>query len=322
MPHPLDRLTDYETDLLQRARAWSGQPTLAAVNHEALRKLTRQQGVDFATAVLYDRLRRAPEHEAFIKRLESPCPPPKARRDLLVAVVPGYLYRERSHTGADGAIVLEHAQRLGYRTVTVPLPSRGGVRSNARLLGEWLDQQTEDAIVLASISKGGAEVKLVLANPGAERRFRKVRAWVNLCGLLSGTPLVSWLLARPLRRWLVRFQFWLRRYDFAVLDELRHGPGELLSEPLRVPEHLEVIHLQGFPLRQHFSSSLAARGHRRISPLGPNDSGCVLLGDLVGLPGRIYPVWGCDHYLRPRWDVGVLVERLLHHLSADTGEPG
>ena len=59
-----------------------------------------------------------------------------------------------------------------------------------------------------------------------------------------------------------------------------------------------VIHLLGFPLRQHLSNAIASRCHRQLARFGPND-GAMLLAEACALPGLIYPVWGADHYLRP-----------------------
>ena len=60
---------------------------------------------------------------------------------------------------------------------------------------------------------------------------------------------------------------------------------------------------------------IVRRGYRRLSPLGPND-GTVLLEDVFALPGRVYPVWGADHYLRPAGrDMSQLVAGILGYLS-------
>jgi hypothetical protein len=80
---------------------------------------------------------------------------------------------------------------------------------------------------------------------------------------------------------------------------------------------MRVIHVVGFPLTRHLSDALAVRGSARTAAWGPTDGGAFLLGDVSRLPGQIYPVWGCDHYLRPRWDVGRLIRALLR----DIGRP-
>ena len=64
-----------------------------------------------------------------------------------------------------------------------------------------------------------------------------------------------------------------------------------------------------------YVSRLARRSHSRLAALGPSDGGGTLLGDVARLPGRVYPVWGCDHYLNPDWDLAPLISRLLRCVS-------
>jgi hypothetical protein len=139
-----------------------------------------------------------------------------------------------------------------------------------------------------------------------------VVVWVNLSGLLFGTALVDWLLASKLRALWFRLLFWLRGYDFTVIQELGCGPGAPLDGELRLPAHLRVIHVVGFPLERHLSNGLARRCFRRVRALGPNDGAGIVLADVARLPGVVYPVWGADHYLRPAGtDMRILARRIL-----------
>jgi hypothetical protein len=308
-------LTSDERALFESARAWPGLawPDLTA---ERLQELARTEGIDFATMLLYHRLRCSAVHGPFIERLEAlpdSVGPLCAAADALVAVVPGGFYRERPDTGADGRFLLDPAVALGCRTAVVPLASFGSLRENARIVCNWLRAQ-RGSIVLVSLSKSGAEVRLALEEPDADACFADVRAWVNLSGVVRGTPMVSWLFRHPLRCLVVRLLFRLRGYSYQALHEMERGPRGLLNGPLRIPAHLKVVHLYGFPLRRHLRRPLSRRGHRRIAPLGPNDGGANLLADLLDLPGAIYPVWGADHYLRPDWNLDGLIRRMFHDL--------
>lgn len=198
----------------------------------------------------------------------------------------------------------------------VPTRSFGTTAENGHLLADWLlRDRDEGPVVLVSLSKGAADVARALMAPDAGRAFRRVVAWVSLSGILAGTPLVDWLLARRLRTLLVRLLFWLRGLPFAAVRELGHGRPAALVEPL--PGGLLLLHVSGFPLARHASNRLAQRGLRRLAPLGPNDGG-ALLADLLTLPGTIYPVWGADHYLRPAGDdLRGLFARILCYLGTE-----
>jgi hypothetical protein len=306
---------DDERDLLARAARWPAYPSWTDLTEEALRRTARQEGIDFATALAYDRLVRSPAHRELAARLVEGAggrPAPRAP-DLTVGIVPGAFYREDHTSGANGRFVLESLADLGCRAEVLPLPSFGPLPGGAQVIRDWLRGRPGGPVVLVSLSKGSAEVKLALAAADAAEVFRDVRAWVSLSGLYSGTPLVSWLLRRRWRMMLIRFLFRLRGYDLRGLCGLERGPGGPLDFEVRPPPHLRVIHVAGFPLARHLSCPRAARGHRRLGSLGPND-GAILLADLLSLPGWIYPVWGADHFLRPAWDRG-LVARLLRYVS-------
>jgi hypothetical protein len=163
-------------------------------------------------------------------------------------------------------------------------------------------------------------MKLALAEPDAAETFRRVRAWISLSGIYYGTPLITWLFRQWWRLPLIRLFFWRRGYEFGALRQLERGPGKLLDFDLRPPGHLRIIHVIGFPLARHLSTPLVRRGYRRLSPLGPNDGGPILLADVARLPGLVYPVWGADHYLRPAYDLG-LVSKLLQFAMGEKPLP-
>jgi hypothetical protein len=164
------------------------------------------------------------------------------------------------------------------------------------------------------LSKGGADVKAALAAPGAERAFKNVAAWISLCGILDGTPMADWLLSRAPGAVLMRLYSRLRGQNRAFLHDLRYGAGRPLDFALRLPPHLQLISIVGFPLREHLHRAVARRCHRRLTALGPND-GALVLADVCALPGLVYPLWGADHYLQPKTDVRELVAAILQYLD-------
>ncbi len=327
MPEP-----NYERDLLSRAAVAPYPRDLDDLTPAALQRIAAAEGIDFATALVFDRIVRSPRHGPFIKALESlssgqwavgrgqtcflpphHCPLPTVPRVApTLAIVPGGFYKELRGSGADGRVLRETAARLGFKTELVPLKSFGSLMDNARILCDWLADQSEEPLVLASLSKAGAEVKIAIAQPNAADIFRNVRWWLNLSGVIDGTPLADWLLARRLRTLGCRLLCWLRGYDFGAIRELAGGPGSPLRAELRMPAGLRAIHVVGFPLAHHVTPGPIRRGFNRLKHLGPTDGAGILLARAGGWPGLLYPVWGADHYLRPRGQTGdALAERLL-----------
>lgn len=299
-----------DKELLARAAAFEHCRELGSCSQINLLEISRAHSLDFATALLFDRLLAQPEHSAFYKRVQIASEPAFGEIPL-VAIVPGAFYREHKNTGADGARVATILKSMGCNVDIVPLESFGSLKQNAALVGQWLKTKKQERVVLITLSKGTADLKTALKLPEAPELFRCVQTWISLSGLPQGTPLVAWLQRQWLRQLGVRILLRLRGQRNSVVEELRHGPGSPLEKWPTIPPHLQIVHVIGFPLRRHLAHPWAARGYERIAQLGPNDGGGFLLNDVVNLPGTVFPVWGADHYLQPTWDATSLLRRVF-----------
>jgi hypothetical protein len=284
-----------------------------------IQEIAKREGIDAATTQLYQSALDSPQHQPFIHRVDeisARTVPRKWQAEAPLIIVPGAFYRENPRSGADGRLLREQAERLDCPTGVIPIASRGTLKQNARIICDWLLEHHEQPIILASLSKGGADVKMALAEPDAAGAFKNVAAWVNLCGILNGTPMAEWLLSRNPVALLNRLYYTLRGQGLGFLRDLGYGPGWPLDFELQLPPHVRMITIAGFPLREHLTSALARRCHRRLNHLGPND-GSLILSDVCALPGLLYPIWGADHYLRPKTDVNQLVLSILQYLDEE-----
>lgn len=295
------KFSESETSLLQRAAAWAHHPGLETLTAETLRQITQREGVDFATALLFDRFQKSPERARFIQRinaLRQLSSAPRAPDDIKVVIVPGALYLERPDMGGDGRMVRAVAENFGWPTDLIPLASVGCATRNALLVRDWLSQHSGGKIILVSLSKGGADVKLAMSAPDAPSLFRNVVAWINVCGPLNGSRMADWILADRLRTGFFRVQFRWQKRDFQFITDMQCSHGSPLDFQLRPPPSMKILNLIGCPLRRHMSTRFSRFCHRTLAAWGPND-GTTSLSDLSKWPGQIYPVWATDHYFRP-----------------------
>lgn len=302
-----ETLDESERALWRRVNARDGG--LDALTPEWLRELTAQEGCDFSTALLHRRIVESERHGPFLRTLrefESGAPICKAT----VVIVPGAFYRENRRTGADGIVAREVAADLGFPVATIPTSSTGSLAENARIIAEWLIANRTRPQILVSVSKGGSDLKVALARPDAEHVFQNAIGWINLCGILDGTPMADWLVSPHLLARANRFIYRIRGRSLAFLSDMQRYPGCALDFPVTVPAHLHAIHVVGFPLRRHLRNGLARRCHTRLEAHGPND-GSILLADVSQWPGQLCPVWGADHYLRPQASERPLLAALL-----------
>jgi len=314
---PTSPLTAEDHDALHRAAQWQPQISLSDLNVDSLREITAREGIELSTAVLYDRIRRSNCHGPFIQKIEEQeaSAPGVHSENTLIGVIPGAFWQEHPETGADGRFIFPIAAQVGLGAQLVPVHSFGPLAANGQMVLDWLGRHRDRDIVLVSLSKGGLDLKTAItisqARGSVDFHFGHVRAWVSMGGPLQGTPLVHWLHQRPLRSAGLRVLLRLRGQRFNVVNELSRGPGAPLWQWPQVPQWVRLIHVLSFPLRRHLTHRWAPRGYDRLAPMGPNDGAGILLGDLTSWPGVVYPVWGADHYLQPRWDISPILRSIL-----------
>jgi len=223
-------------------------------------------------------------------RQQQPRLPESTEKRPWVQIVPASFYRQFPQMGADGALIQSVAQRLGYPVERIETGSVSTVKQGARKVAEQL---RKDAI-LVSLSKGGADALLALhQNPG------QTRAWLQIGGLVRGTPLADAVLQAP---WYQ--QALIKRY-------LRYHGGswdlvhELKTRPAQAP-HLPILNVLGCPCTFHLSGSTKRR-HAFLKQ--PNDGTITLEDGYLG--DNVVPIWGADHYFRVPG-----MARKLEHLLA------
>lgn len=268
--------------------------TFADLDRDTLARVTRERGADFATQLFLEKAQTCPHNGPWLRHVDSLEHEPTPRLRGTVAIVPAACYREFPRIGGDGALVRRVAGEFGLATEVAPLLSRGTVRDNVEILRRWLREHSAEHLVLVSLSKGGSDLRMAFeAEPALATR---VSAWVQICGLIHGTPLVD---ARVRPRTLPHLA------EKAVMNaagvgrtlwELTHAPGSLLAAPAVAPPGLPVINVVACPLAEHVGPRIRRRYHE-LAPLGPND-GSTLVADALVRPGFVYPVLGADHYFQ------------------------
>jgi len=280
-----------------------------------------RESLDEATARLYRSVCESEPHRGFIETVEhlmwesARAAPP----DTTLVIVPAAFYRENPRSGADGHIVRAQAETLGWKVDSIPLASDGSTLANASTISDYLTAHRSGRIVLVSLSKGASDLKVALAQPSAAQVFERVAAWINLCGILDGTPLSEWLLSWQVEAALSRLYYRMLGITVDFVRDLRREQGGPLDFPLRLPGHLQLVSIVGFALRKHMTSGLGRRCYDRVAPHGPND-GVIVLSDVCAQPGLIYPIWGADHLLRSGADINRLLRGVLQFVGRRLSE--
>lgn len=274
----------------------------------ALRELSARHGIDHATALLHEALLASP-HGELLRRLDrrplTLQPPPRVR----VLVAPTLFWREHPEIGGDGRLVVEVARRLGLPAEVAATRSLGGVEENAALLLEAIGR-TDGEVWLVSLSRGSLDLKRACELGRGGPELERLRAWVNISGILGGSPLIDRAGRTPLRRLFLDLYLRLRGGHGSALFDMARSSAAARGA-LHLPPGVEVLNVVPLPLPCHLSRA-TLKHHRRLQVEGPND-GFVAFADALA-PGQIVPVWGADHYLRTP-ALSPLVYRLFAELA-------
>lgn len=275
---------------------------------EDLAAIARATSVDFAAIyfarrVLADACNREVARR-FDRHLAAPdAPVPDADR-YLVLFVPGWDYADNGwRTGADFARPRAIAARHGLRHGLAPLGPTDPIEDNARALAAEISRHARagERILLASASSAGPTTLAALAEHLAPRERAAVAGWINIGGILHGSPLVEHLASGPRRPFFELGLLWKGWRRHAVMS-LGATEGRARFARLRLDPAIPVVSYVSVPLSGQVGP-YTEWNYPAIAREGPND-GLTLLADAV-VPGSVILLSpGTDHFIAedPRFE--------------------
>ena len=298
---------DLDRALDSRLKDLSSDPPVK----EEFRELSRAFSVDLATMHLVKVLSEAAHNSALQKKYwrESerlrgmPAGDPGRLRlcaaDLpLVLFVPGWFYRSDPQTGADFAAQRTLLTDLGIPNQLVVTRENGTIEENARIVAEEIRRvgPAGRGIILVSASKGGPEAAHALGRLLAPHETAAVKAWINVGGILKGSPLADWASAWP-TRWLV----WLAashrgRNISESLQSMTTARSLARWRRETLPETIRIVNFVGVPLSGHITAD-AEFAYARARHAGPTDGHTALIDELAHGGTTVLEV-GLDHFYR------------------------
>jgi hypothetical protein len=292
---------DRRFDALHRDRAPPTRERLAAIAAEF--------SVDVAAAYYAQRLLQEPPNRALQSRFEAELAAVRAGAPAalapapLILMAPGWLYVTQPETGADFARPRAVLRRLGLASELVPTHESGTIEENAAIIAQAITRHSAAGrdLVLVSASKAGPEVGWALTLLADQGTPHRARAWVNIGGILQGSPLADQAMRWPLR-WAVRIAALWNPWTIASIRSMRTPALRERYARWRRPPDMTVINFLGVPLSGHITPG-ADTGYAELGKLGPND-GLTLLTDAIAPASTTIVQLGLDHYyLDPEIDL-------------------
>ncbi|MDX2224702.1 MAG: hypothetical protein SFV21_18255 [Rhodospirillaceae bacterium] len=215
-----------------------------------------------------------------------------------VHFVPGWFYRRNPSTGADFAAQRRVLNALGFTHRLIEIDEDGAVEVNAQAIAAHLRRARAGAsgIVLVSTSKGGPETAHALGRLMSADEATAVAAWINIGGILGGSPLADTATTWPIS-WLARLALSWDGIDArASLPSLTSAAAARRLAVERMPGHLRIVNYVGLPVSGQITAE-ALDGYRRLRRFGPND-GLTPVAEQWRHGGDVIAAPGLDHFYR------------------------
>jgi hypothetical protein len=267
-----------------------------------LKRLSDEFSVDFAVLYLADQITHLPTNRRFriafdhaydYTRKALPkdrVKLPAAATDYEVLVVPIYLYKRLIGSGADLAAPRAALEKVGLACHFVETQDDGAIEANADLVAAAIRARTQSGrrLIVISASKSSSEVALALTRLGPTET-RHVAAWINVAGVLQGSPLAD-------EHRFDELEFLVGEMDAAGKESLTTQRGRRRFDSFHIPEHVLVVNYLGTPVTGTMSF-WGRRGFNSLRKHGPND-GISLLSDMMIPGGVTLADLENDHFMR------------------------
>jgi hypothetical protein len=246
----------------------------------------------------------------------------------LLLFIPGWPYKTFPKTGADFAKPRAFFSSIDFPAELIETDENGSIEDNAAFIAEEVVRYSSlgREIILVGASKSCPEGVLALGELLKPEQTQRVKAVINIGGILQGTKLADFALSFPLS-WFIKPFFYLKRWDTKGLQSMTTERRRERFLRLNIPSHILVVNYIGAPLSGQVTRE-ARNNYLTLREFGPND-GLTLLTD-ASVPGGLTIVEpGLDHYfLHPDMDLKAaalaltVIDRIELNVESKERRPG
>ncbi|MGR5147325.1 hypothetical protein ACQKP8_12365 [Photobacterium alginatilyticum] len=287
-------------ELDKRISGLYGQYRNTIPSREELKGISQEYSVDFASLFLADLLLKNEcnnkLNKAFMLHLDNLTIAGVNFSSYMLLFVPGWDYAESGHlTGADFKAPRVMATKLGVENYLVELPPTGSVEQNAEYVAKDIihHSRAEKGIILAGASSAGPAIHLALAELLSEKERGAVKAWLNIGGILQGSPLIDYYQQWP-HSWFFNLAVWDQGWDKDAILSMGTSLSRTRFSRLRIESDLLIINYLGVPLSGQLTK-FSIEKYPLLKSEGPND-GLTLLTDAIAPNSMTIVALGSDHY--------------------------
>jgi len=296
----------------------------AIPTRDELSIISREFSVDFASLFLTDLLLSEKKNKELNQVFENYLGreavfEPNVLNSYLILYVPGWNYVKNGRlTGADFAQPRKLASNIGFENYLVPLVSAGSVEENAKVLQATVHKHAQSGkkILIAGASSAGPVIHLALGEMMSDVELKPIKAWLNLGGILQGSPLLDFLQEGP-RRAFFELVVWAEGWRKEAIFSMNTNQSRRRFERLKKNPGILVVNYMGVPLSGQLSKYSKDK-YPLLKTIGPND-GLTLLTDIIAPNSMTIVSLGNDHFIAEDPQINkktvALMELIIHALG-------
>ncbi|MCP4983181.1 MAG: hypothetical protein GY935_22110 [Gammaproteobacteria bacterium] len=294
----LDKHLDLQIDTIYRLYP------AALPSREELKQIADQFSNDFAALFLADKLWQDQQNRQVQKAFhhymamseEELFRVPASVENYLVLWVPGWNYERNGHiTGSDFAAPRRLINNLGIESELILVPSNGSVEQSADVIADVVLRQSkrDKKIIIVGASAAGPAIHYTLGKLLHHTQLNSVVAWVNLGGILQGSPLIDYFQKWP-QKLMLKMVLALYDWENEEIMSMSARYSRERIKTLELPPDMVVINYLGLSLTGSLSS-LSEYKYPLIAVEGPND-GLTPLVDIIAPGSMTLVATQSDHY--------------------------
>jgi hypothetical protein len=289
-------------------------------SRDDLATIAKEFSVDFSALFFADRLLNnecnQKLNQTFTQFLTDKCVVDVDTSMYVVLFVPGWDYADRGPiTGTDFSLQRKIIHELGVENYLINLPPTGSVEKNADTLAMEISKHSRLAkkIILVGASSAGPAIHLALSEMLPALESAAVTAWLNLGGILHGSPLIDYYQLRP-QSWFFSMVARYKGWSKDAITSMGVHSSRKRFQRLQISSDILIINYIGIPLSGQLSK-FAKDNYSVLRSEGPND-GITLLSDVIAPNSLTVVALGSDHFFAKDPKIGAKTVALMHLIFA------
>lgn len=203
----------------------------------------------------------------------------------------------------------------GLENYLIEIEETGTVEENANYLAKEIIRYNHinKNLILVSASSGSPVVLQAIGEFLQPSQLMNVIAWVNIGGILKGSPAADAAVRWP-RRWFTKIYLIRKGWRYDSLESMTTAKSQNRFKRVNLPPHIFYLNYIGIPLSGQVTT-LAKERYLSMRAHGPNDGITLIIDEIIPNSVTIVELGSDHYYLDPKIDLKTvaLAQLVINH---------